>query len=368
MKVLDLYEALKGEFPLERTIIDLRDNPPSVDAEALAKVGFGGMLVDRPTDDAAMLVLSNLAHDEVVAPGDVIRLREKGQVSVLYRRRANANALFVTERCNSFCLMCSQPPRDENDDWRVDEIIELVPLIDKNLPHLGITGGEPTLLGSQLAKIIECVKENLPQTLLHILTNGRRFADRSVVDMMEVGRGRARWAIPLYGDTAPRHDYIVQANGAFEETLNGIYNLAERRHTIEIRVVLHAQTVDRLLPLMDFIWRTMPFVDHVALMGLEPMGFAKMNRDLLWIDPLDYANTLEEAAWYLHDRGIPVSIYNVPFCVLPRSVWPLAKQSISDWKNVFSDECVSCSVRETCCGFFMSASREWRSRGISTIQ
>jgi hypothetical protein len=32
--------------------------------------------------------------------------------------------------------------------------------------------------------------------------------------------------------------------------------------------------------------RNLPFVDHVALMGLENTGFALANQDLLWIDPL----------------------------------------------------------------------------------
>jgi His-Xaa-Ser system radical SAM maturase HxsC len=349
-------------------MVDLRSDSACVDLAALGRVGFGGVLLkDELVSTAHLPTLTRLAQDEVVAPGDVIRLREKGRVSVVFRRQANANALFVTERCNSYCLMCSQPPRNDNDDWRVAEILELIPLVDTNLSHLGVTGGEPTLLGKRLADIIECVNTHLPNTLLHILTNGRRFADQALVEMMAAGKGRARWAIPLYADTPGRHDYVVQAKGAFEETLNGIYNLAEHKHPLEIRVVLHKQTVDRLKALAEFVWRTMPFVNHVALMGLEPMGFAKVNRDILWVDPLDYAEALEEAALYLYDRGVPVSIYNVPLCTLPKHLWPLAKQSISDWKNVFAEECVDCAVREHCCGFFQSAGREWRSRGISSV-
>jgi hypothetical protein len=89
---------------------------------------------------------------------------DDGQVNVLYRRGANANSLFLTERCNSRCLMCSPPPRDDDDGWRVDELLELIGLIDDDLPQLGFTGGEPTLLGPRLAELIRACKAALPRT------------------------------------------------------------------------------------------------------------------------------------------------------------------------------------------------------------
>jgi hypothetical protein len=131
--------------------------------------------------------------------------------------------------------------------------------------------------------------------------------------------------------------------------------------------VVHRQTADRLIELSDFVYRNLSFVRHVAFMGLEPMGFARVNRDLLWIDPADYCGALQAAAWYLQDRGIPTSIYNVPLCVLDRESWPLARQSISDWKNTFVPECAGCAVRAQCCGFFRSAGSDWRSRAIEPI-
>ena len=42
----------------------------------------------------------------------------------------------------------------------------------------------------------------------------------------------------------------------------------------------------------EWFARNLPFVDHVALMGLENTGFALANQERLWIDPLDYADDL----------------------------------------------------------------------------
>src|SRR4029077_5597279 len=82
----------------------------------------------------------------------------------------------------------------------------------------------------------------------------------------------------------------------------------------------------------QWIARNLPFVDHVALMGLENTGFAIANDAMLWIDPIDYCDGLATAVDHLSAAGVNVSVYNLPKCVLPESVWPHALQSISDWK------------------------------------
>lgn len=101
-------------------------------------------------------------------------------------------------------------------------------------------------------------------------------------------------------------------------------------------------------------------------MGLENMGYVKKNWRQLWIDPLDYATQLRSAVEHLHRRGIDVSIYNLPFCVLPSEVWGFARQSISDYKQILLDECQACEVANHCPGFFLSG-EERHSRGVQPI-
>jgi hypothetical protein len=79
--------------------------------------------------------------------------------------------------------------------------------------------------------------------------------------------------------------------------------------------------------------------------------------DKLWIDPWDYQDQLEAAVEVLSTRGMNVSIYNHQLCVLRKSLWKFARKSISDWKNIYLDECQSCSAREQCGGFFQWATK-----------
>jgi len=332
--------------------------------------GFAGVVSEHPLLPAGGIAISAARDARVIQPGDVVRVRPgSSMVSVLYRRGSGANTLFVTERCNSRCLMCSQPPRDEDDSWRIDELLALIPLIDADEVQLGVSGGEPTLLGADLGLLIEACAQSLPDTPLHILTNGRAFRDPALALTLAGRRlDRTTWAVPLYADHADLHDEVVDAPGAFEETLQGLYELGRLGAQVEIRVVLHRMTVDRLPELASFIYRRLPFVSHIALMGLEPMGLAKMNRDRLWIDPVDYVEPLAEAVFHLAHRGLPVSIYNLPLCVLPESLWPFARQSISDWKNMFVPECDGCELTASCSGFFASAGPTWRSRAIHPLK
>jgi len=292
-----------------------------------------------------------------LADGDVVRISpSRGALSVLFRKNSPSNSLLVTERCNHFCVMCSQPPKEADDSYIVDELLRAIPLFDDRTREVGITGGEPTLLGPRLLELVATLRNYLPRTAVHLLSNGRRFADDDYTAALAALRHPdLMLGIPLYADVSDVHDYVVQANGAFDETIRGILSLKRAGVRVEVRFVIHRDTYRRLPQFAEFMARNLVLVDHVALMGLEPIGFAKANADGIWIDPTEYQAELGRAANTLARAGMNVSIYNHQLCVLDRQLWPFARQSISDWKNEYIAECDGCAVRHRCGGFFSSA-------------
>jgi His-Xaa-Ser system radical SAM maturase HxsC len=216
--------------------------------------------------------------------------------------------------------------------------------------------------------VITAARHHLPNTALHVLSNGRRFADRDIaMSLAGIAPDAVTWGIPVYGDVAALHDYVVQARGAFSETIEGLYNLASIGAVAEIRIVLTRPTVERLEALSRFIYRALPFAAHVAFMGLEPMGFARRNRDAIWIDPADFATPLGRAVHRLAAHGMTVSLYNLPLCVLPADLHRFARASISDWKNDFAPVCAPCPARAACAGFFVSADARWIGRDVRPL-
>jgi His-Xaa-Ser system radical SAM maturase HxsC len=261
--------------------------------------------------------------------------------------------------------MCSQPPRAVNDDWRVQEMLDVIDLIDPTTRDLGITGGEPTLLKDGFLRVVEACRNRLPTTALHVLSNGRLFRYGSLARRVgDIGHHDLMIGVPLYSDLDSHHDYVVQANGAFEDTLLGLQSLGRFGVPVEIRVVLHSLTYDRLPQLAEFVYRNLTFASHVTFMGLEMTGFAVSNLDLLWVDPWDYRQRLEDATLFLAERGMNVSVYNHQLCTVPESLWPYCRKSISDWKNEYLPECGGCGVRAECGGFFTSVAKRRHSSHI----
>jgi His-Xaa-Ser system radical SAM maturase HxsC len=342
------------------------------DLEAAMTQGFSYAVLlgeSAPASDQLPARRITLADNfAYLADGDILGFHPATKrFRTLYRRRSSHNSFLVTERCNHYCLMCSQPPKDIDDRWILREIRQALPLVDKQTKSMGFTGGEPLLEWHDFIEMLDECRDILPTTTIHVLSNGRAFASSEIT---------AAWAalahpnltvgIPIYAAVDTVHDHVVQAKGAFDETVLGILKLKDKGQRVEVRVVLHALTAPHIVDTCRWIARNLPFIDHVALMGLENTGFAIANDATLWIDPMDYQDQLAEAVDTLDAARLPVSIYNLPRCVLAPSVWPYAAQSISDWKNDFLPECNRCDEQSRCSGFFTTG-RPRYSRGIQPI-
>lgn len=325
-------------------------------------IGYRALLCrDEMKNASDVPCIERLRESDHFKDGDIVALEGgSGLVRSLYRPYELHHHLFVTERCNSNCLMCSQPPRDRDDvEALTERNLELIRLISPAPPYLTITGGEPTLLGDNLFTLITQLKMSMPETELHMLTNGRTFAwPEYARRFASLEHPRISLGIPLYSDSAGAHDYVVQARGAFDQTVAGMHQAARNGIRVEVRVVLHKLTIPRLTKLVDYIYRNLTFVEHVALMGLEYTGYTPRNIEQLWIDPYDYQDELEAAVEFLAVRNMNVSIYNHQLCVLKPSLWSFSKKSISDWKTLYLPECDKCGALQRCGGLFQWAANK----------
>jgi His-Xaa-Ser system radical SAM maturase HxsC len=320
---------------------------------------------DGPTASMPMVSDVDTSH---LASGDVVSIAPTGYIRTLYRMGSRHNVVFATDACNSYCLMCSQPPRPVDPKALLAEHLRLLSLISDVPPELGITGGEPTLLKDGLLEIVAACKERFPNTPVHMLSNGRLFYYGAFARRLaDVGHPDLMIGVPVYSDVDVDHDHIVQARGAFDQTLVGLQNLGRYGVPVEIRIVIHRLTFQRLTAVAAFIYRNLTFAAHVTFMGLEPTGFAVPNLDHVWIDPSDYRDELESAVLFLAARGMNVSVYNHQLCTVSPAIREFCRQSISDWKNEYLPVCTGCAIRERCGGFFSSSLRHRYSRHITPV-
>jgi His-Xaa-Ser system radical SAM maturase HxsC len=263
--------------------------------------------------------------------------------------------------------MCCQPPLD-NDD--IDELFErnvgIIKRAPKSIPVVGISGGEPTLLGNRLIELIRIIRQELPDADIHMLTNGRNFKDIGYAGAVaDAAEGKLFVGIPLHSDYYKDHDIIAGAKEAYNETIAGLFNIAAYGAAIELRIVVNALNFMRLPQMAEFIHKNLPFVSWTAFMGMEHIGHAVNNERNIWIEPIDYASYLADAVTILSQWRMDVAVYNIPLCLLPQRIHKFAKRSISDWKTKYLPVCDSCSLKSECCGLFATSQKPYK--GITAI-
>ena len=301
-----------------------------------------------------------VSHSDIARlnEGDIISITKEGEIHVLWEESSSDNAIFTTDFCNSACIMCPQIPKGEPFSYFEQNVkmLELVRNSD-NLATIGITGGEPTIFKDEIVKLLELCSKKFPTVPIAILTNGKNFDDFDFAKQCALANYRTTYCIPLYASYSEKHDHIVGTKGSFIRTINGIYNLIRLRQSIEIRVVILRQNYEDLPLMVDYIYQNMPFVVHIALMGMEITGMADVNSTSVWIDPTDYQPQLKEAVIRLRRYGLPFSLYNLPRCLLARELWGYDEDSISSWKKSYLAVCDKCAEKERCCGVFATSSK-----------
>lgn len=305
-----------------------------------------------------------LYHNDVVSVDS-----RKDSVFVLLRETDLHHSLFLTNQCNNYCLMCSQPPTKPDDSWLILQALSIIEHISFNLSAIGITGGEPLLVGESLLPIIQSLRKKLPDTKIELLTNGRLLANRDFQEnVLAKLNTTIHWLIPLYGHADELHDFIVQSHHAFEETIEGLYVLQKFKQPIQLRIVLVKPVLENLIDICQYIRNNLPFISQAAFIGCEPIGFALANQDITKVDISDWGDKLLKSIYQVSIVGINPVIMNIPLCCLPQSLWVYSSRSISDWKQTYHNECNHCDLSNQCCGLFTWYQKGWMPSKIRAIQ
>lgn len=172
----------------------------------------------------------------------------------VFSRRAKAPYkadVALTYACNNACPHCyNEPDRFAMKSLsRADWFRVLDKLVEIGVPHIILTGGEPTL-HSALPELIRYA-DNLGQ-IVGMNTNGRRLSDRTLVETLS-SAGLNHVQITLESCYPGIHDEMVGSPGAFEETIAGIKNALESGiHTIT-NTTLTRQNQDHALNIVRYL-------------------------------------------------------------------------------------------------------------------
>ncbi len=323
----------------------------------LKDIGYQACITDFPNKNPILPLNIQVDSSDFskLQEGDIVNISEN-KITVLWSELSNDNALMLTESCNCRCIMCPQPyqKHDKKLVRQCETILDL--LKGRQVANICITGGEPTLLGDIFLHILErCVVEH-PEAEINVLSNGKMFASQDFAKTTaRIANSRTVFCISLHSDIDNIHDEIVGMVGSHTATENGIYNLAQFGANIEIRYVITKNNYSRMPQFAEYLYNYFPFCCHYTFMGMELYGYASKNEENVYIAPYEYQQELRTAVLALYKRGLPISVYNIPFCLCHKNIHNFARQSISLWKNIFLPQCNECIQKEHCAGFFATS-------------
>lgn len=291
---------------------------------------------------------------------DVLEVLPNGRLNRLYDSTSEDNGFVITSKCNSNCVMCPSPEsaRRNGHSANIESLMELAKHIPCDTPHITITGGEPFIIGDDIFRLFQYLKNQFHSTEFLLLTNGRIFSSpfyckelkRTLPENTIIG-------IPIHGHIAKIHDEITRSDGSFDQTITGIKNLLSLGLKVEIRIVVSKLNVSYIDAICNLIKTELSNVCRVKIVGLEMLGNAALNAEKVWIPYHLAFLAAKNGIKSLLLAGIDVGIYNFPLCAVDKSYWSIYEKSISDYKIRFSKLCETCSLMSHCGGIFSGTMR-----------
>jgi len=241
--------------------------------------------------------------------------------------------LALTYRCNNGCPHCyNARPRDfgeiSTQQWY--KIIDQVWAV--GIPHVVFTGGEPTLR-DDLPDLIAYAESKGQITGLN--TNARHLQDTKFVAKL-VAAGLDHVQITVESHSADIHDQMVNARGAWKQTISGLRNALDTPLYVMTNTTMLRQNSPFLEETLDFLAQlgvptiglnALILAGHGSTVGtglaereLPPLlNLAREKTDLygqrlIWYTPTQYCN-FDPMQLELGVKGCTAALYNM--CVEP---------------------------------------------------
>lgn len=320
------------------------------------------MLIDEdeitlcPENAVYALDDSNRSDFAALNNGDIVEITDTGRCIRRFNITENDVTVYLGGQCNSNCVMC--PSFDiERQELPEDEayVRSFIKLLPEELSNYVVTGGEPTLQLNLFFKAMGLLAEKIPKAEALLLTNGRSFSSDKVVErLLKKCPPYLTVAIPVHGSMPQIHDMITQAEGSFEQTMQGISKLLYHHVAVEIRIVVTQLNKDDIENIADMICKRFPSVLRVNFISLEVRGNCFINKEMIYISPKDSFEMSKKAIQQLLMNGIDVGLYNYPMCHVDSGYRFLCKKSISPDKVRYPEECGACKLKDKCGGMFVT--------------
>lgn len=299
----------------------------------------------------------------------------------------------ITYRCNSNCIFCAADTGADNGEEELSpeefervlahQHIEVQDQVRSRVDGAQYTseepgqsrigccvilnGGEPTV-HRDFFKILQIARDY--DTYIDLYTNGVKLHDRDFTTRL-VGYAPMLIRIPFFGATAATHDRLTGYAGNLGRTIQGFANVIEMQKEydvqLEAKLLLSKATCSENRKIAELLTRTFPRTFCFSINPLLVSERVKRHAATLLERYSRLIEQTDDVVKFILDKGWRLSLSLLPYCVLPTEYHPLVFPHVDKVmkmhlyvdpytskekeKQLCSEKCRSCSLREVCPGF-----------------
>ena len=266
--------------------------------------------------------------------------------------------VFVVEvgsGCNNNCLFCLENRNRKPMEYTLSDFIRA----SKKYKRVQFSVGEPTT-NPKLVQYIEMAK-TAGFEKMELETNGRMLSLSGYAQKLAEG-GVKKFRLSIHGSRPEIHDALTRTPGSFNQSMEGLKNLAKLKPGVEITVVMTVlkQNYKNLPDAVELFSKN--GADHIALNVFNAVGAAKPMAKALFPKLGDVEKVFADSIDGLsHEVGFNISL---PVCVMRKGLRRYCSRYtnyfIKDGKKfknmpiwegrTFINKCCDCAAKSFCVG------------------
>lgn len=258
--------------------------------------------------------------------------------------------------CNNNCIHCFLGEvRKIYPDRTTKEIVSLIDEAkEKNVRHLTIIGGDPTIRKDFFEILSYAERQGLE---IYLETNGRTFSVNSFARKVFEIAPDLKIGMSFHSSNPNIHDTITQVRGSWKQSVSGIKNMKKYgvKH-LRVNCVVSKLNYQNLPELTKFL-ATLG-VNELCFYLMRLQGNALININKLFVKINDFLPYLFEALEIGERLGINTKTFGIPYCKMA------GYERFAEEKNAISGY-LSGSVQ-----IFneLSGKSEWQKERIKTLK
>lgn len=192
----------------------------------------------------------------------------------------------ISNNCILKCKHCSSSKKDFNLAYSIDEMLTFISNFNEPT-NVFFTGGEP-LLNENLGEIIQQTSSFSNVHNIGLFTTGLYFSENEIIPISIVNSqklcslGLNQVYVSLYDFENDAHDFLTNTVGAFDKTIEAVYNMKIVDIDVKLNVVVYKRNINKLSGILKFAKDI--GISEVRFLKLVEHGNALNNLESIAVD------------------------------------------------------------------------------------